>query len=224
MSLQGILFDLDGTLANTLPVCVKAYQHTAEHFTGQFHSDDEIISLFGPSDDGILERLMPGRLAEILPYYLNEYEQIHIKECKEPFPGVEKVLDCLQAKAIKVAVVTAKGQQSAAISLRVLGLIKWIDTMETCFPARADKPRSIRKVLDRWRIRPECAAYVGDTPYDINASLEVGLLPIGAAWAQSSTLLNEAHPGAYKIFTEIEGFLNWIEFGEKSEYYFAANS
>ena len=224
MSLQGILFDLDGTLANTLPVCVKAYQHTAEHFTGQFHADDEIISLFGPSDDGILEHLMPGRLAEILPYYLKEYEQIHIKECKEPFPGVEKVLDCLQAKAIKMAIVTAKSRQSAAISLRVLGLSKWIDTVETGFPARPDKPRSIRKVLGRWRIQPECAAYVGDTPYDINAALELGLLPIGAAWAQSSTLLSEAHPVAYKIFTEIEGFLNWIEFGEKSEYYFAANS
>jgi pyrophosphatase PpaX len=222
MSLDGILFDLDGTLANTLPFCIRAYQLTAEHFTGRLPGETEVTSLFGPSDEGVLEHIVPGRLAETLPYYLDVYEQLHLQECKEPFPGVEKVLALLQVKGIRVAIVTAKGQYSAAISLRVLGLSHWIDTMETGFPDKADKPRSIRKVLERWRMQPEQAAYVGDTPYDIKASLEAGLLPLGAAWAQSSTLRQEAHPKAYKIFNDIQSFIRWIEISEESPIYFTS--
>ena len=64
-------------------------------------------------------------------------------------------------------------------------------------------------------MRPDQAAYVGDTPYDMEASLEAGLLPIGAAWAKSSALLKEVHPEAYKLFTDIDSFIHWIEIGEE---------
>src|SRR5271157_5994452 len=224
MPLQGILFDLDGTLANTLPFCIQAYQLTAQHFTGKFLTENEVTSLFGPSDEGVLEQMVPGRLAETLPYFLDLYQQLHLLECKTPFPGVMKALALLRVKGIYTAIVTGKGYYSAVISLRILGLSDWIDIMETGFPDRADKPRCFRKVLERWGMRPDQAAYVGDTPYDIQASLESGLLPIGAAWAQSSTLLKETHFQAYKIFTEIDSFIHWIEFGKEFAFYCAANS
>ncbi|MDR3577317.1 MAG: HAD hydrolase-like protein [Anaerolineaceae bacterium] len=221
MSLQGIIFDLDGTLANTLPFCVRAYQLTTEHFTGHFPTENDVTSLFGPADEGVLEILVPGRLSESLPYYLNLYEQLHLIDCKKPFPGVEKALTLLQTKGIRTAIVTAKGPHTAAISLRILGLDRWIDIMETGFSDRVDKPLSIRKVLERWRLKPEQVAYVGDTPYDIGASVEAGLLPIGAAWASTSTLPKEGHPQAYKIFTDIDSFIDWIEIGEESKIYCA---
>jgi len=211
MSLRGILFDLDGTLANSLPVCLRACQLTVEHFTGRFPGELEVTKFFGLSDEGVLENILPGRLAETLPYYLDVFEHLHLQECKEPFPGVEKLFDVLQVKGIRTAIVTAKGQKSAAISLRILGLSHWVDTVETGFPDRRDKPRSIRNVLERWGMRPEQAAYIGDTPYDIKASFEAGLLPIGAAWAKTSTLKLEAHPQAYKIFNDIDSLIHWIE-------------
>jgi HAD superfamily hydrolase (TIGR01549 family) len=224
MSLRGILFDLDGTLANTLPFCIRSYQLTAQHFTGRFPGETEVISLFGPCDEGVLERMSPGRLAETLPYYLDVYERLHLQDCKEPFPGIEKLFAVIQAKGIRTAIVTAKGQYSAEISLRILGLSKWIDEMETGFPDKPDKPRSIRKVMERWGMPPEQAAYVGDTPYDIKASLEAGLLPIGAAWAPTSTLRPQDYRLAYKIFSDIDSFIQWIEIGEEIPVYSGARS
>ncbi len=224
MSLQGIIFDMDGTLANTLPFCIRAYQLTTQHFTGHFPLETEVTSLFGRCDEGVLDQLLPGRLAEALPYFLDIYERLHLQDCKTPFPGVETVFDLLHTKGIRTAIVTGKGQSSAEISLRVLGLSRWIDIMETGFSDRADKPYSIRKVLDRWGMQPDQAAYVGDTPYDMTASLEAGLMPIGAAWAQSSTLLNETQTKAYRIFTDIESFIHWIEIGEQSSIYLTTSA
>ncbi len=140
MTLRGILFDLDGTLADTLPVCIQAFQETFEHFNGQRPAEDEIVALFGTSEEGILEKIMPGRLGETLPRYLAEYRRFHQAQCPRLFPGVERALTLLNSRGIRMAIVTGKGHLSADISLEVLGLGRWIDCVETGFPDKADKP------------------------------------------------------------------------------------
>jgi pyrophosphatase PpaX len=211
MSLRGIIFDLDGTLANTLPVCVQAAQLTVEHFTGQRPAKAEIYAQFGPTEEGLLEYFVPGRLAETLPLYLEAYERFHTTLCLAPFPGVEHLLTTLQTRGIRSAIVTGKGQYSAAITLRILGLGRWIDSVETGFPERADKPLSIRRVLERWEMSPEQAAYVGDTPYDMQAARSAGVLALGAAWAETSILRQDHRSQAEMTFQDIDCFLKFID-------------
>ncbi len=210
MTVQGILFDLDGTLADTLPLCIHVFQLTVEHFTGRCPGEAEIYARFGPSEEGVLEQLISGRLAETLPYYLNAYERYH-RMCNQLFPGVETALDNLKARGKRIAIVTSKGMQSAAISLRILGLNRWIEVIEAGNPEKADKPHSIRLVLERWRLPPDQAAYVGDTPYDMAAAKETGLLALGAAWANTSTLRSTHNGKADAIFNDLDSFLVWIE-------------
>jgi len=211
MKLKGILFDLDGTLADTLPVCIQAYQATVEHFGNWTPGDEEIMHYFGTSEEGILERFFPGQLNNTLPYFLNCYDKLHTEKCLNLFPGIDKALALLALKHIQTAIVTGKGSHSAAISMRLLGLDRWINIVQPGFPDKADKPYSIRKVIDRWGIQPGEAAYIGDTPYDMHASQEVGLLPIGAAWASTSTLgLDDSAP-TYKIFKNTKDFIGWVE-------------
>ncbi len=210
MTLRGILFDLDGTLADTLPVCIQAFQETIQHFTGQRPAEAEIVALFGTSEEGILEKIMPGRLPETLPRYLVEYARLHELLCPRLFPGVENALSLLQASGIPMAIVTGKGHLSADISLGVLGLGRWIDCVETGFPDKADKPFSINKVLQRWNVPPDQAAYVGDMPSDMEAAQQVGMLPLGAAWAETSTLRMEPDGQAAVMFYDIDSFIRWI--------------
>lgn len=47
--IKGVIFDLDGTLANTLPLCIQAFRQSVEPLTLQPLSDEEIIATFGPS-------------------------------------------------------------------------------------------------------------------------------------------------------------------------------
>jgi pyrophosphatase PpaX len=211
MKLKGILFDLDGTLADTLPVCVEAFQITVKHFGNWIPNEDEITRYFGTNEEGILEKFFPGQLNKTLPYYLDVYERIHEQKCAKPFPGVDKALSTLNSRGIHTAIVTGKGAKSASISMRILGLAQWIKIVEPGFADKADKPFSIKKVLERWGMLPDQAAYVGDTPYDMAASREAGLMPIGAAWASTSMVNNQSPLENYKIFYKLDDFIQWID-------------
>lgn len=210
MALKGILFDLDGTLANTLPVCVLAYQATVEHFSGWTPTEEEVYAQFGPADEGMLETFIPGRLDETLPYFLQAYERFH-DQCLQPFPGIERALSILEERGIRMAIVTGKGPHSAAISLRILELNRWFDIVETGFAKALNKSYSIRQVLQRWGLSPAEAAYVGDMPSDMQASCEVGVLALGAAWASTSVLQQATDVQADAIFRDIDSFVQWIE-------------
>jgi beta-phosphoglucomutase-like phosphatase (HAD superfamily) len=52
--LAGAIFDLDGTLVDTLPVCFAAFRRAFERLGGPPHSDDAIRALFGPSEEGMM--------------------------------------------------------------------------------------------------------------------------------------------------------------------------
>jgi pyrophosphatase PpaX len=210
MNLTAILFDMDGTLADTIPVCIQAYQVTVQHFCGRTPEVAEIYAHFGPSEEGILEQFIPGRLEETLPFFLAHYERCHTS-CAQPFSGVARLFSVLKAKKMRSAIVTGKGLHSAEISMRVLGLSQWVDMLEAGSASGAIKPHSMRQVLQRWGIPPEQAAYVGDTPYDISAAREAGLLPVGAAWAADSLLRSQPVTGDCPIFYEMDRFSDWIE-------------
>jgi pyrophosphatase PpaX len=209
MHLRGMIFDLDGTLADTLPVCIDAFQETVQYFTGRRPEPGEITALFGPNEEGMLETLIPGHLDQTLPRFVAEYERAH-GQCRQLFPGVERALDLLKQGGIRMAIVSGKGRQSAEVSLRYLGLQRWIDCVETGFADKADKPASIRKVLAHWDMPPEQAAYVGDVPSDLQSARQAGVLPVGAAWAATSTLRDMPTLTSELIFYEINDFIQWI--------------
>ena len=209
MALKGILFDLDGTLADTVPVCVGAFQSTVEHFSGVRMSEADVVSRFGLTEVGMLDKVLPGRMEEVVPFYLAEYERLH-SVCPKPFDGLDRVFEALRRKGIAVAIVTGKGPETAEISLRILGLDRWADFVEVGFPDRADKPASMRKALARWGMEPHEVAYIGDMPSDMDAARSVGVLALGAAWAESTTLPAEGGLAAFS-FSSVPGFVAWVE-------------
>jgi phosphoglycolate phosphatase-like HAD superfamily hydrolase len=210
MTIDGILFDLDGTLADTLPVCVQAFQATVANFCGRTPDEAEIYAGFGPSEEGMLEDLIPGRLVETLPYYLDRYEHFHA-QCTGTFPGIDGLLSTLKQRGIRTAIVTGKGPGSAAISMRLLGLSNRVDSLETGFAAGANKAYSMGLVLQRWGMPPERAAYAGDTQEDMVAASAAGLLPLGAAWANTSALRNHPFSSEHPVFDHLDGFIRWVE-------------
>jgi pyrophosphatase PpaX len=210
VKLRGCIFDLDGTLGNTLPVCYQAFQRAFVKYLGRHFADDEIRALFGPSEEGICQRLVPDQWEACLQTYLEAYDEVHA-EYAQPFPGIEAALQSLKQCGVPLAIVTAKGRHSAAISLRHLGLAHYFDAVETGTAEGAVKPMFIRKVLARWDA-PSCqVAYVGDATYDMEAAREAGVIPLGAAWAATADAdrLNALSPLA--TFRSVESFIQWID-------------
>ena len=191
-------------------MCFAAFRPTIETFIGRHLSDDEIMATFGPSEDGIIQRLVPDRWQECLAAYLERYEREHAR-CTAPFSGIERALALLQRRGARLAIVTGKGAVSAAISLRHLGVAHWFDAVETGVPQGGVKPASIKRVLARWGARPDEVAYVGDATADVDAAKEAGVIALAAAWAATTRAEELAARGPLAMFSSVADFVDWIE-------------
>lgn len=210
MKLAGVIFDLDGTLGDTLPVCFAAFRRALRKFSDCHHTDEEIAALFGPSEEGMIQRLVPDQWQACLETYLAEYEKESTRNARL-FPGIETALRLLSERGILLAIVTGKGAHSAAISLRHLNLAKHFDVVETGSPEGGVKPGSIRKILGKWGTPPDEVAYVGDAPSDIEAAREAGVIPLAAAWATTSSAEDLGALGPLETFRSVERFIAWID-------------
>jgi len=207
---DGFLFDLDGTLADTLPICFAAFRRALMPFSGRSYSDEEIASRFGPTEEGMIRRLVPDHWEACLEAYLSAYEEESRRRARL-FPGIDAALRLLQARGVEMAIVTGKGARSAGISLGDLQLAKFFAIVETGSPDGGVKPGSIRKVLTRWGVPPQRAAYVGDAPSDIEAARAAGVMPLAAAWAPTSQAEALCALTPRETFRTVDEFVRWIE-------------
>lgn len=183
--LHGVIFDLDGTLADTLPLAITAFRRAIEPLTGRTLTDAEIIATFGPSEEGMIRALAPAHYDAALADYLRHYEALH-DMVSEPFPDMRELLADLTARGVRVGLVTGKGAESAWLSLRRLGLEDVFEAVETGDPTGPRKAEGIRRILAGWGMPPAEAVYVGDAPSDVAAAREAGVAVVGAAWAETT--------------------------------------
>lgn len=208
--IKAVIFDLDGTLANTLPLCIRAFRQSVEPLVNRFLSDEEIISQFGPSEEGTIMAFAPNDYEKGIAGYLSFYQNMH-GMCPLPFDGITNLLASLQKKGIRIALVTGKGKHSAAISLQQFGITHFFEVIETGSPAGARKAEGIRDVLNAWKdISFNEVIYVGDAPSDIIASRKAGIGVIAAAWAETAELdkLKELNPD--ELFYTVDDFSSWL--------------
>ncbi len=204
------MFDLDGTIANTLPLCIQAFRQSIEPLINRTLTDEEIIATFGPSEEGTIKALAPLAYDEGVKSYLHYYEQLH-KMCPATFDGIEDLLNHLKEKGIHVSMVTGKGKYSTAISLKHFKLSNFFEIIETGAPSGPRKVDGIKAVLSALpELKPEEVIYVGDAPSDIEASRKVGIPVVAAAWAETAEPEKLIPLKPDEIFYNIEEFKNWL--------------
>jgi phosphoglycolate phosphatase-like HAD superfamily hydrolase len=210
MKLKGILFDMDGTIGDTVPLCIAAIQHTFQHYMGKLFTPPEVVGMFGFSEEGMFKNQLPDSWPEAVEMYLREYEQGHAA-FPEPFNGIQPMLEELKARDLKLGIVTGKGPHSAHISAQTWNLDKYFSGIDTGSPDGPVKARGMQAFLDHWGLPASSVAYVGDAPSDIEASRQVGVIAVGAAWAKSTDAqaLAATHPD--ELFTRVEDFAAWVK-------------
>ncbi|MDA1312801.1 MAG: HAD family hydrolase [Acidobacteria bacterium] len=209
MNLRGLIFDLDGTLGDTLPICFDAFRVTFRHYLKREYNDKQIRAMFGPTEEGIFQDMFPGTWEDALGMYLREYRRAHAT-CREPFPGMPEALSLLRERQVRLAIVTGKGPGSAKISLQEMGLADAFEIVEAGSPRGGVKPDSMRKVLEVWNMKAEQVACIGDAPSDIRSAHEIGATPLGAAWAAGANYDALASLKPLHTFTATEQFREWI--------------
>lgn len=185
--LKALIFDLDGTLANTLPIIFESFRRVCREPLGRDLSDAEVFAGFGPIERRMLhEHLGPQRAEALWPAFLAEYEALHEHDCA-PFDGVPEAIEDATAAGLRVALVTGKGPDTAEISLRRLGLAGRFEHVVAGDMESRGKTRLLRRMLELLALEPGQAAYLGDSPKDVHDAREVGLRhALAAAWAPTA--------------------------------------
>lgn len=203
--IKAMIFDLDGTIGNTLPFCIKAFHKSIEPFMKNNITDEEIIATFGPSEEGTIKALIPEHYEEGIKQYLYYYEKFH-NECPKPFDGIVDVIRKLKEKGILVGMVTGKGRKSTDITLEQFEMIGLFDYIETGSINGNRKCEGITRVMEHFNISPEESYYIGDTTADIISARKAGVGIISAAWADTACteMLKSLKPD--KLFITIKEF------------------
>jgi phosphoglycolate phosphatase/pyrophosphatase PpaX len=208
--IKAVIFDMDGTLGDTLPLIVRAFREAIEPHAGRAVSDEEILATFGPSEEGTIIALIPEHYEQGLKTYFQSYTTLHA-QFPEPFDGIKDLLQYLKSKQIKLGLVTGKGAIGTDITLRQYGLENVFDEIETGRPEGPRKPQALRAMLKKFGLAPTDAVYIGDAPSDITACDEVGIPIISAAWAGTAETetLKEMNPDA--TFESVEAFGEYLK-------------
>ena len=209
--IKAIIFDLDGTLGNTLPLCIEAFRKAIEPHIGRTISDNEIIATFGPSEEGTIKALIPEEYDQGISDYLFYYERMH-KKYPKPFEGIISLLNHLKQRNIRIAMVTGKGRHSTNITLKKFGITHLFEKIETGHIYGERKPEGMKAVINFFNeLDKNEIIYVGDAPADIVACNQVEIPIIAAAWAETANpkRLLELKPN--EIFYSVGAFSRWIE-------------
>ena len=180
-----VIFDLDGTLVDTVQTRIDAWLAVFEE-VDLSTSRDDLAPLIGV-DGKRLAREVAARAgrpvdderAEAIDKRSGEiYERLN--RSPRPLPGVREVVDAIEKRRISWAIATSSRKDQVATSVQALGL----DTEPTIVDAShvehaKPEPDLLLRAAEELDVEPARAWYVGDSTWDMVAAVAAGMIPIG---------------------------------------------
>ncbi|OUN19386.1 HAD family hydrolase [Pseudoflavonifractor sp. An85] len=195
-------FDLDGTLADTLPLCIQAFGLALSPYAGHTLSEEEITATFGLDEVGISKILAGDQWEAGVADYCREYRRLHPQLVPDLFPGIRDLLLTLKDRGIPLVLVTGKGTPTCTISLEEWGISHLFHEVLCGSDVAPNKVDHLRYLLDKYQLAPEEFCYIGDTPTDVDACHQAGVTCLSAAWQDGVTeTLEQRNPG--KVFARV---------------------
>ncbi len=220
MKKRYIIFDFDGTLANTNNIIVASWQATFEKYLGYSLTVREIEATFGEVLADTIGRLLPDApVSEVVDYY-RAYQNSHQQDYKVyVFEGVRELLEQLRARGCVIGVGTSRTAYSFWNYMKLLGMDQLVDAVVTMNEVTSHKPdpETIDAVLIKMMshcnepydaeagipdsIR-DAALMVGDTKYDIGCANNAGVDSVMVGWSHyidEEAMLAEGFEPTYYI-------------------------
>ena len=210
--LRCIIFDMDGTLTRTNQLIYESFNHIAEHYIKKRFSPKEIIAFFGPPEEEAIEAMIgPGHLDEAMPEYYRYYTHHH-NELASLYPGIEELLKFVKSRGILVALFTGKGRRTTEITLAKFGIASYFDAIMTGDDVDHHKPSGdgIRKIMDKFSLRPDEVLMVGDAVADIKAARECGVEIAAVVWDSYGKEMVMQTKTDY-LYHSVDEFHRWLK-------------
>jgi pyrophosphatase PpaX len=180
-----VLFDLDGTVADTGAIILASMRHAAETVVGGDYTDAQLLAAVGgPGLEAQMQALDPSRVDELVRVYRAHNEPLH--ETISVCAGMDIVLDELRDRGHRLGIVTAKRRATVALAFARIPIEHLFETVVGGDETAEHKPHPapLLLALERLGAKPEDAAYVGDSPFDMQAAKAGGLYAIGVSWGR----------------------------------------
>ncbi|HTP51330.1 MAG TPA: HAD-IA family hydrolase [Anaeromyxobacteraceae bacterium] len=200
MAPRAVLFDLDGTLIDSIPLIVESMKHA---FAGRARAPTvpEWVARIGTPLDGMIRRWAEDEAdVALLKERYKRHQREHHDAMVSAFPGVPELLERLRARGTLLAVVTSKLEASASRSLVRLGLARHFRAVVGLGATSRHKPdpEPVRRALSLLGASAPEAAFVGDSPHDVVAGNRAGVATVAGLWGPfTREELEPARPRAF---------------------------
>lgn len=187
MVYRAVVFDLDGTLLNTLADLADSGNELLASYGMAPHPEPAFRYFVGNGSRKLMERILPGKSPEQIDEALARYKAIyekHLTAKTTPYAGIAETLSALKVRGVRMAVCTNKHISAAEALIRKYFPADTFDTFEGDRPGvpRKPDPAHVRIVLEKMGIRPEETVYLGDSGVDMQTAVNAGALPVGVLW------------------------------------------
>lgn len=187
MPYKTYIFDLDGTLLDTLQDLANAVNHAMKEMKFPVHTVDEVRNFIGNGMRMLIRRSVPEGTNEsdyekTLEIFSKYYHR-HLADFTKPYDGITELLDVLKKKGCHTAVVSNKSHTAAqAVVKYFFGRRFDIVAGKTdSFPAKPE-PDSVLYVMDKLKAKKEDCIFIGDSDVDVLTAHNAGLACIGVTW------------------------------------------
>ena len=194
-SVDAVLFDLDGTLVDTIPLIFASYQHTvAAHLPGYDPGRRVIIGNLGRSLDDILFDFAvaagvddPGATSRAMLETYRSFQRVNLARLIRPYDGIREALDGLRARGLTLGVVTSKAESPARECYGYFGLGEFlsIGVFHDDTERHKPDPQPLLHAAAEGGLDVARTVYVGDSIHDMAAGNAAGMRTIAALWGPS---------------------------------------
>lgn len=210
---SAFVFDLDGTLLDTLPDLVVITNTALRDCGYPERTTNEIKSFVGNGVKALMYQAIPPEAdEEAAERAMTRWRSIHPRlegRLTRPYPGIEEAIGRLRARGAKTAALSNKFDEGVQ---QVIGefMPDLFDVKHgECarFPRKPD-PTGLLLTLEELGVAPQDAAYIGDSPCDIEVARRAGMFSIGVAWGYHETA-ELADAGADALIERAEDLLRF---------------
>ena len=210
-----VIFDLDGTLLNTIDDLADAGNWVCANHGWPTHTVDAFKYFVGNGMPRLVERMIPEehrtpeRLKSLLTEFMDRYDA-HKEDKTAPYPGIPEMLARLRGAGVKMAVLTNKADPMAGpvIEGYYPGVFPLVQGALPGVPTKPD-PTLLNRLMARMGADPERTLFVGDSNVDIRTAKNGGLTGCGVLWGFRTRAELEAE-GADFIVETSEQLANLI--------------
>lgn len=188
--IKAVLFDLDGTLVNTLGDLALSVNYILHKYGHPTHKTEEYKKIVGNGNEVMMRRALPADKRNDREYVLKlrnefyDYYKEHCADVSQVYDGIEELLKELKAQGILVAIVTNKAQIMTDVLVPKLmdkNIFSAIIGQRDGVPTKPE-PHMPFLAMCEMDVNPDECLFVGDSNADMETGINCGNTPVGVLW------------------------------------------